>query len=289
MVDQLEPFEIETEGSREGINPFFGEWTASFDFPPVSHFSKGEARKGFSAKVSEHLGSQFLFTGEIKVEITIFLDEQTVTETDATADLDNFTKSILDALKESDGMMVDDSQIQSLQTSWLDINDEKPRFEVRIHGHPDEFMLKQVELYQMPDKLWYPISNRTWNSDGPREMSPFDWAFGLSALRIMTGHTRKFRATLRRNGMTRLQAFRETMKTRTPARGFHRSRIEGNFPIHDMASWEPRLKAFLQSAPEEAESIQKSVDQIDRSLAALRGAFDAKQRQASETNTASDK
>jgi hypothetical protein len=54
-------------------------------------------------------------------------------ETSDTADLDNYAKSILDGLKGPDGILLDDTQVQTLIISYIDNYErEGPFFDVSI-------------------------------------------------------------------------------------------------------------------------------------------------------------
>lgn len=59
-------------------------------------------------------------------------------------------------------------QIQHLSISWFDtIQDEY--FEVFVNGRPDDFIMKDVEIYEMLNRMYYPISNKVWTLEGVKE------------------------------------------------------------------------------------------------------------------------
>lgn len=60
----------------------------------------------------------FLLTGVVLIDFVWFIDAQTRQETDRIGDIDNITKPILDSLIGMDSLLVDDSQIKALYTSW---------------------------------------------------------------------------------------------------------------------------------------------------------------------------
>lgn len=241
-----EPFYTESKGVANGVNPFFGEWHQEFRFPPVSHTAKGDKRQEFQKRLQSEIACVYYFTDEVKVDITLHLDEQRVRESDSTADVDNFAKGILDCLKGKFGIMIDDCQIQSLSISWIDIYTEDEWFEVTVKGHPDEFMLRDITLYEMPDGLWYPISNKTWDNGVSKPKCDIDVVAAPLLLEIMTEFTNKLRAVLRQSGLNRMQAYRKSQYFATPARGFHKSRVEGSFPLAPLKKWReavPKLDA----------------------------------------------
>ena len=92
MEQPDEPFYTESCGASAGVNQFFGEWSGVFKFPPVSHTAKFERREEFRLQFQKEMGCRFYFTDEVKVQITLYLNEQRVRETDSTADVDNYAK-----------------------------------------------------------------------------------------------------------------------------------------------------------------------------------------------------
>lgn len=86
----------------------------------------------------------FLYFGEVKVEIMLYLNEQKRLETPELADLDNYAKLICDSLKGPFGLLIDDSQIQTLSIWWIDYP-KSSYFEIRVIGLlPDEYLVKPV-------------------------------------------------------------------------------------------------------------------------------------------------
>ena len=120
MNDDPDPFSIERAGSDAGLNPMFGEWQQTFPFAPVPYGDSGEKRAALREAIQSQLKNKWIYSHEIHLEITPHLDVQTVIETSETADLDNYAKAILDGLKGPQGIMFDDTQVQSLAISWLD-------------------------------------------------------------------------------------------------------------------------------------------------------------------------
>jgi hypothetical protein len=86
-------------------------------------------------------------------------------ETPDSADLDNYAKLICDCFKGSKGILIDDTQIQHLSISFFDTIDAE-YFEVTIHGRTDDFIMKDVDLYEMPNGMYYAISNKVRTIEG---------------------------------------------------------------------------------------------------------------------------
>jgi Holliday junction resolvase RusA-like endonuclease len=99
----------------------WGEWQQKFDFPPVSYSNQSQRKREFKERVRGELTNEFVFFGEVKLDITLYLEEQKLLETPEYGDLDNYAKSICDAIKGKGGLLIDDCQIQSLAISWIDV------------------------------------------------------------------------------------------------------------------------------------------------------------------------
>ena len=267
------PFEIEAAGSKAGLNPMFGEWRHRFDFAPIAHRgSGGSARQAFQEAIRAELINQFVYWGELQVVITLFLDVQTVLETSETADVDNYAKSILDALKGPHGIIIDDTQVQALTISWIDSH--ATYFEVEIRSSPDDFMIKPVAFFEMPDGLYYPQPTKFWDTAGPRPATDFDQFAGLTISEMMAGGKKHMRHVLRQAGLTRLQASRNSAYIETQLRGFHRSRLtDSGFDMTSIADWRAERKSWADRAPDRAkfldDVVAKHRESIERLTATL--------------------
>lgn len=149
---------IEAQGVKKGINPMFGTWKQKFEVEPVPYQNQRSKKNEFRNTVQGQLTSKYVFFGEIKVIITLYLNEQKAEENPQYGDLDNYAKQILDCTKGSNGLMIDDCQVQALNISWIDIPGDS-YFEVDIEGRPDDFCQKPLKLYEMPDGKFYSISS----------------------------------------------------------------------------------------------------------------------------------
>jgi Holliday junction resolvase RusA-like endonuclease len=266
---------IEAAGARAGLNPMMGEWRGRFEFPPVPHGSPGRAE--FQSRMRNELNQQFLFNGEVQVTITLYMDLRAIQETSDTADLDNYAKSICDGLKGSDGILFDDTQIQSLTISWLDASDIA--FDVEIRGGPDDFVLKPVEFFEMPDGLFYGQEAQVAWVDGKAEpLDELSFWFGLLAWEKMTNAKRNTRHLLRQAGLDAVRARQYGVYVQPVARGFHKSRlVDGGFTLHERKAWQARYRTWLEGRPEAAvldEMLRSHAELLDgvaeRMAAALR-------------------
>jgi hypothetical protein len=198
-----------------------------------------------------------------------------VLETDEAADLDNYAKAILDGLKGPSGIMIDDTQVQALTISWID-GYGPPAFTITAKGSPDEFVLKPQEFYEMPDGLWYPHGRYLWSQGGSEPCDDFNRFVGLSIMELMSSTKRRARAEMRKVGADRLRAYQQAMYLSNSARGFHRSRIEGGFPMHNRRDWQEERTRWAATDPERwsmledtLRGMRESHDQVISAMAKL--------------------
>lgn len=268
MTDEKrKPYEIELDGKKAGINPMFGEWIDTFRIAPVPHGDGGTKVRAFQTAIRDQLKSiGWLYSHEVKLTITLYVDVQTVLETSETADLDNYAKAILDGLKGPGGIMIDDTQVQALDIAWIDHHDPA-WFEVEAKASPDEFLQKPVEFYEMPDTLWYPVSRRFWTTNGVEVMNDLNFYFLIGAIEVFASFKKRLRAALRNAGSDRLQAYRATLPWASPRRGFHRSRLDDDFTRHAIKAWQAERETWRQTETETAAKV-------DELLKGLREGFD---------------
>jgi len=232
-----ESFEIEARGAAEGINPLFGAWQQSFEIEPVSYANPGPARAAFRQALRDKLTNEFVFVGEVSVTITLYLDEQKMIETPAYGDLDNYAKQLLDSLKGDGGLLIDDCQVQHLDISWIDVP-FGAHFEVQIKASPDDFLPKKIKLFEMPDGLFYPISEQVWTKAGLID-APEGSVLALAhALAEMTKNKKKLRHKMRQEGLPQFRAFQFSKYISPLLVGFHRSRvIDSGYELVPQKAW----------------------------------------------------
>lgn len=251
-IHREEDLAIEAAGTKVGINPMFGEWRQRFDFPPVPHRGTGgSARAAFQAAIRAAMTNKFIYWGEVQVVITLYLDVQTVLETSETADVDNYTQGILDAIKGPDGILIDDTQVQALTVSWID--DHETWFEIEIRSSPDDFMIKPVRFFEMPDGLYYPQASAFWDKAGPAAASKLDHYAGLTISEIMSAGKKQLRHALRQKGATRFKAAQMSAPMETQLRGFHRSRLfDAGYDLVGLAEWRAQRTVWAEANAEHA-------------------------------------
>lgn len=231
------PFDIEARGVAEGINPMFGEWRQKFELEPVSYANIGTARQGFKQAIRGALKNKFVFVGEVSVVATLYLDEQKMLETPAYGDLDNYAKQLLDSIKGQGGLLIDDCQVRHLDISWIDIP-YGSWFELEIKAHPDDFLPNSLKLFEMPDGLFYPISDQVWATTGLINASNDSVLYSANSLAKITKNKKTFRHELRQKGVPAFEAFRHAKLVSPGLLGFHRSRvIDSGYELISKNEW----------------------------------------------------
>lgn len=206
--------------------PESGEIEFSIDRPPVSFQAKGKEKE----KLKEHIATmvrqaKFLLSGDVKIYITWSVHEEKRYETDASADIDNIIKPLLDALCGPTGILIDDNQVQLVQCSWIDsyIHD-KERVDIRIEYIPDEFLFKEG--------LAFVIINNNLCLPFCKNHSP------ESLLIFVSGYEHMFTC---RNEMTKLGLdYYQSRDAMSIQRVFHKSRLR-NFDVMNLADLKTKL------------------------------------------------
>lgn len=101
----------------------------------------------------------FLLVGDVQIGIQWQIHEQERYESDSSADVDNILKPILDALSGSNGVLINDCQVQAVSCHWIDWDRDDQQITIRIEmfGN-DEWLLKDGLVFaHMGKGLCYPI------------------------------------------------------------------------------------------------------------------------------------
>jgi len=250
-----DPYDRERNGANAGLNPMFGDWQHRFDIAPVPYGDGGAKRADLRRAMQAQLTNKFFYSREVRLEITLHMDVQSILETSDTADLDNYAKVILDGLKGPGGILLDDAQVQTLIVSWLDTT-EPPHFDISISSSPDDFILNPVSFYEMPDSLWYPVSRRMWSKGGTEDESDCNHYAGLLIHELMSSAQRSVRHTLRQAGSDRLRAYQGAVYLSSSLRGFHKSRIDEGFDKHELKNWRSAFAAWKETHGAEIGEIE---------------------------------
>lgn len=231
--------QFEYEQSKRGINPYWGKYSQKFAIKPIPYGNRNKQR--FKEEVQSYFQSiQYYFVDEVKLHINLYLSEGRRYETPDSADLDNYAKLICDCLKGSKGILIDDIQIQHLSISWFDtVNEEY--FEVAIQGRSDDFIMKDIEFYEMQNGMYYPISNKVWTTNGVKVFDEKLRMAGILCERLrLLG---KVRHQMHQEGLQGETAYYEYMKYHPIIRGFNKNRVlESGYMLHTLADWQYESK-----------------------------------------------
>lgn len=159
------------------------------------------------------------------------------------ADVDNYAKLLNDAISGSQGLLIDDMQIQRLEVAWLPTL-AAPSFELTIDCRPDEWSTRPLSMYEVFGGLWHPLT------DSARE-SQEALALVLYSLDNTARRVLRVRHHLRAFGCTRRQAFDATRMLGSLSYGFHATRVRtSGLPLVRPADWSGQLPRPQQHARE---------------------------------------
>jgi len=125
----------------------FGSMTFSIKVKPVSS-QAGRAKKDMVTDAIRAVTKpvKYLLSSDVSVEIVWFINEDERYESDASADVDNIIKPILDALSGPDGII---------------INDEEEYIEITIKYEPDAWYQKDSIIFvQLHKALCMPVCSK---------------------------------------------------------------------------------------------------------------------------------
>lgn len=128
---------------------------------PVSSQSSG-ARKKKVIEAIRAITSQVesILTSDVQIEIAWYINELERYETDQSADADNIIKPIVDALSGPDGLFVNDCQVQSVLSYWLDRDKFREHIDIQLRYLSDSMFFKKESLsfVKIKDGLCFPIN-----------------------------------------------------------------------------------------------------------------------------------
>lgn len=261
-------FETEQYGFDEGNNPFMGEWRRTFNFPPVSYSNQSHAKKAFKEKIRAELNNNFVYSHQVTLTVILYLNEEKMLETPEYGDLDNYAKTICDAIKGVGGLIIDDCQIHRLDISWIDVPLES-YFELELKSSPDDFIPSDCKLYEMNDGLYYPISHLTWSSGEIKEFDIINKYLTINAYSVMTRAKRKTRHRLREEGTPQFRTFQHVKKVSPITWGFHKTRVaDSGFELVSRKNWMTEYDTWKAN---DARSInlEKYLEQYTKMIDAL--------------------
>lgn len=143
--------------------PEYGELILYFSLEPVSLQSSSVKREFVKAQIKETTKNiNYLLSGDVKVEIQWLLHEQQRYESAKAPDIDNIIKPILDGLSGPDGILIDDCQVQTVGSHWIDWTKEEHRINIYIKYIADDYVMKQGLIFvNMGQNLYMPFHTTT--------------------------------------------------------------------------------------------------------------------------------
>jgi Holliday junction resolvase RusA-like endonuclease len=145
----------------------FGEIRFELPVAPVSQQASAAAKSAVTNEIRSITQSlEYILTGDVKVEIEWLIHEQLRYESDKAPDVDNIIKPLLDGLCGSEGLLIDDCQVQSVSCYWIDWTREDQQIAVTITYMPDNWLKKKNLFFvQYTKGLCFPV-----NGDLPHEV-----------------------------------------------------------------------------------------------------------------------
>ena len=139
--------------------PQWGELNFSLPMPPASRQANATAKQKVRDAVRQVTRPlEYLLDGYVWISFDWHIHERFRWESDASADVDNIVKPLLDALSGPEGVLINDSQVRSFSSSWFASTAENQRVDIRIEFIPDEWLVKAGLVFvRLKGPLRYPV------------------------------------------------------------------------------------------------------------------------------------
>jgi Holliday junction resolvase RusA-like endonuclease len=195
--------------------PEYGELTMSFSLEPVSLQSSSIKKEFVKSQIKNKTQSiKYLLSGDVKIEIQWLLHEQQRYESPDSPDMDNIIKPILDGLSGPDGILIDDCQVQTVGSHWIDWTKKEHLINIYIKYIPDDYVMKEGLIFvNIDNNLYMPFNRNT----------PF------FANMIILEQIRKMN-DLKNEVLEKTGDYYQAKMFNSIQRVFHKSRIYGDFP-----------------------------------------------------------
>lgn len=153
------------ENFTENLNepPEYGEIILSFSLEPVSLQSSSEKRNFVKSEIRKKTKFiKYLLSGDVKVEIQWLLHEQQRYESANSPDMDNIIKPKLDGLSGPKGILIDDCQVQTVGSHWIDWTKQEHQINIYIRYISDDYVKKDGLIFtNMGNNLYMPFNSNT--------------------------------------------------------------------------------------------------------------------------------
>jgi len=203
--------------------PPYGELSFTVNMSPVSLQSKKVNRDKLRDAIWEITKPlEYIFIGDIQLEIEWHALPKERFESDKSPDVDNIIKPIIDALCGVNGLMIDDCQLQSLCSYWMYNYTGEEKIIFTIKYIDDQWTTKnQLIFIQFDEALCLPLEGYL-----PK-----------SAITLMISLCKQGFAA--RQKLAKLGVHDSYTRAILPAyRVFHRTRIK-DFPVYKIEEYSP--------------------------------------------------
>jgi hypothetical protein len=95
---------------------------------------------------------KFVFTGDVWFDVQWMIHERSRYESDASPDVDNVLKPLIDAFCGPQGLLIDDGQVQAVGCHWVDWTRADERLTVTIKFSPDDWLRKEGLMFVRMDR-----------------------------------------------------------------------------------------------------------------------------------------
>jgi len=221
--------------------PDTGEIHMRFPIAPVS-LQASRAKKDIVTNAIRAVTKTvpFVLTGDVQINIEWRVHEQVRYEADKSPDMDNIIKPIFDALCGSEGLLIDDCQVQAVDCRWIDWtrHDEEILIYIRFFEEYEWRCKKWLVFVHFGKGLCLPIyKNKTPDFRG----SDLDWSKLLLEMLDLLEQMLRRRDEFLKNVADDYYVAKGMMPSQ---RIFHRSRVS-EFTVLELDELRQQLEATI--------------------------------------------
>lgn len=139
--------------------PEFGELTFTFSLEPVSLQSSSVKKEFVRSEIKNITKTlNYFLSGDVKIDIQWLVYEKERYENPNSPDMDNIIKPILDGLSGPEGVLIDDCQVQTISSHWIDWSKKEHQINITIQYIPDDYVSKNSLVFvNLGNNLYIPF------------------------------------------------------------------------------------------------------------------------------------
>jgi Holliday junction resolvase RusA-like endonuclease len=221
------------EAARRGeCPPPFNELVFRFPIAPVSQQGRAAKKTQLRQEIQKAFtGLQYYLTGDVTVEIDWFINVIARHEHDSAADVDNIIKPILDSIGGVKGLLIDDTQLLQVVSTWHHWERLDEEIEIKVRWLSDSHFdfKKGLVFVQLKNALYFPLN---------LDQSPV----GLRLLVAAVLWSYRNRELMRRLGVRDLVAHSLLPVSRV----FHKGKLTG-FRLLTRAEFKKEIRSHAQA------------------------------------------